>query len=383
MMKKKMLRSFKVACLVLLGELWGSLLGCSSPLEKLWEFPVTSPIYSTPLVIGDLIVFGSESGTLHAVNTKGQARWQYQVPISEIFAHPQTNGELVFFGATNQTFYAVNLMGKLVWKFTTRERIKSDPAVVDDVIFVTSYDGHIYALKAQTGEKLWQFPKDEIIVASETTTTKGKTEDPVEVALDPKPQAFSYAAPVVKDGVLYVGNLDGYLYAVYTADGKIKWRFKTDAGITSTAWVEDGTVYFGSKDNHVYAIDAETGQKVLWKFKTGDDVLSSPKIYEGTLYIGSNDSAFYALDPKTGKEKCHFKAKGPIVSYGAFFQDWVFFGGEQNDNSIYAIQKDKCELVYSYTTGYQIKSDPVVEGDIVYFTSGDRKLYAFKINLKR
>jgi outer membrane protein assembly factor BamB len=147
--------------------------------------------------------------------------------------------------------------------------------------------------------------------------------------------------------------------------------------------VEGQAVYFGSKDDHVYAVDTATGKKALWKFKTGDDVLSSPRIKDGVVFIGSNDKNFYAIDAKTGKEKCHFTTKGPVISYGVFFQELVFFGGGQGDGNIYGINRNTCELFYSTKTGYKIESDPVLEGDHLYVTSGDMKLYAFKINKKK
>lgn len=365
--------------------------GCTPTIEKLWEFPISSPTYSTPLVAGDLIVFGSESGTLHAVGKNGQARWRYQVSSSQIFSRPATDGKLIFFGATNQTFYAVDLKGQLKWKFVTGERIKSDPALLEGVVYTSSYDGHVYALQANNGKRIWKFPPEEKPQEAKEGKEgkegekKGeKKEEEIAVpTLDPKPGAFSYSAPAIKNGVLYLGSLDGYLYAIQTADGQMKWRFKAGGGITSSPAVEGGAVYFGSKDDHVYAVDTATGKKVLWKFKAGDDVLSSPKIKDGVLYIGSNDNNFYAIDAKTGKEKCHFTAKGPVISYGAFFQDLVFFGGGQGDGNIYGLNRSTCELFFSQKTGYKIESDPVFDGDRLFVTSGDTKLYALKINKKK
>jgi outer membrane protein assembly factor BamB len=386
-MKKPVPKLVFVAALTLAAALYAVPFGagCTPTIEKLWEFPISSPIYSTPLVVGDLIVFGSESGTLHAVDKNGQARWRYQVSSSQIFSRPATDGKLIYFGATNQTFYAVDLKGQLKWKFVTGERIKSDPALLEGVVYTSSYDGHVYALQTDTGKEIWEFPPKEPPreAAGEGDEEKEKPEETSVPSLDPKPGAFSYSAPVIKDGVLYVGNLDGYLYAIQTADGKLKWRFKAGGGITSSPLVEGKAVYFGSKDDHVYAVDAATGGKTLWKFKTGDDVLSSPRIYDGVLFIGSNDKNFYALDAKTGKKKCHFATKGPVISYGAFFQDLVFFGGGQGDGNVYALNRSTCELFFSTKTGYKIESDPILEGDRLYVTSGDMQLYAFKINKKK
>jgi len=362
-----------------------SLLGaCTPSVEKLWEFPVSSPIYSTPLVTEDFVIFGSESGTLHAVDKNGQARWRFQVPSAKIFSRPITDGKLIFFGATNQKFYALDKKGQLKWQFAARERIKSDPTILEGVVYATSYDGHVYALSADRGRKLWQFPPAQKAApeSPEAPPPEAKEgEKSVEVpVLDPMPQAFSYPAPVIKDGVLYVGNLDGYMYAIQTSDGTMKWRFKAQEGITSTAWVEGGLVYFGSKDDTLYALDAASGQEVKWKFQAKGDILSSPKVIDGVLYVGSNDKNFYALDAKTGKEKCHFTTKGPVISFGVVYKNLIFFGGGQSDQTLYAIDRNSCKLFFSMKTGYKIESDPVLDGDHLYLTSGDRKLYALKIN---
>jgi outer membrane protein assembly factor BamB len=247
-------------------------------------------------------------------------------------------------------------------------------AIADGVVYATSYDGHIYALNPDNGDLIWQFPAD-----IEPGDKEPADEDtPLKERIEPK--AFSYAAPTVHEGMLYVGNLDGYMYAIHTKDGSLKWRFKTGSGITSSALVHAGTLYFGSKDNHLYAIDAATGSQVKWKFKAGGDVLSSPKISDGVIFIGSNDKNFYAIDAKTGQEKCHFTAAGEVISYGAFYKNLVFFGGGQNDGHIYAINQADCSLFFKYKTGYKIESDPILLDNNLYITSGDRKLYAFKIN---
>jgi outer membrane protein assembly factor BamB len=348
--------------------------GCTADFEKLWEFGTSSPLYSTPLAVEDLIVFGSESGVLHAVDRNGRARWQFQTASSGIFAHPQTDGKLIFFGATNQTFYAVDFNGQLKWKYITRDRIKSDPVVVDGVVYLTSYDGRVYALAAENGRKHWQFPPD----AAKAGEAKADEASSPRVS----PGSFSYAQPVISEGVLYIGNLDGNLYALNVVDGSLKWIFKVGEGITSTVWVEKGTVYFGSKDDQVYAIDTATGTTVKWKFKTGGDVLSSPRIQDGTLFIGSNDGNLYAIDPTNGKEKCHFTANGPVIAYPVFYQDLAIFGAGQGDGSIYVIKRADCQQVWSYRTNYKIESDPTLDGDQLYVTSGDQKLYAFKINRK-
>jgi outer membrane protein assembly factor BamB len=178
-------------------------------------------------------------------------------------------------------------------------------------------------------------------------------------------------SPAIADGVVYIGAMDGHLYAIDQQTGKEKWNFKSRMPIQSTpavsggmiyfvssagslaaldlatgkpkwvlpmeyerrfeaknlhglpspaqtipdAWdvytssptVVNGKVYYGSGDGGVYAADAQTGT-LLWKFSTKDVVHASPAVVNNIVYIGSWDSYFYAIDADTGQQKWAFKA---------------------------------------------------------------------------
>ena len=63
----------------------------------------------------------------------------------------------------------------------------SSPSVAEGIAYMGGGASRkLYAVDVQTGEELWSF----------------ETEDTV------------YSTPVVADGVVYVGSLDGYLYAL-------------------------------------------------------------------------------------------------------------------------------------------------------------------------
>lgn len=96
------------------------------------------------------------------------------------------------------------------------------------------------------------------------------------------------------DGTIYIGSLDGRLYAI-RLDGQEKWRFQTEGPIySSPAVAANGLIYFGSDDGHLYALNADG--TVRWSFKTDGEVRSSPVITgDGTIYIASRDGNLYAI----------------------------------------------------------------------------------------
>src|SRR5579862_215193 len=84
--------------------------------------------------------------------------------------------------------------------------------------------------------------------------------------------------------------------------GGVKWTFKAGGAIVTSPAVVDGVVYIGAMDGHMYAIDQQTG-KEKWNFKSSMPIGSSPAIANGALYFVSSAGALAALDTKTGKVK--------------------------------------------------------------------------------
>jgi len=65
--------------------------------------------------------------------------------------------------------------------------------------------------------------------------------------------------------------------------------------ITSAPAVsKEGTIYIGSNNNYLYALNPDG--TLRWKFETGDGIFASPRISrDGTVYVGSWDGCLYAL----------------------------------------------------------------------------------------
>jgi eukaryotic-like serine/threonine-protein kinase len=167
------------------------------------------------------------------------------------------------------------------WNFKTGAAIVASPAIADGVVYITSLDGHLFAIDQETGKEKWNF-KSRMPIAS---------------------------SPAVSGATVYFVSSSGALAAIDAATGKPKWVFATEferkfefknlhgypsaAQTIPDAWdiwisspaVVNGKVYFGSGDGNVYAVNAETGT-VLWKFPTKDVVHASPAVANNMVYIG-------------------------------------------------------------------------------------------------
>ncbi len=355
--------------------------GCQKPIELVWSFASGAGSRSTPSVTKDMVLFGNEAGYLNAVDRNdGTSRWRFPTT-KEVVGSPSVDGKNVYFGSTNYSFYALELAsGRSAWEFPTHDRIKGSPALADGVVYFGSYDGHLYAVGADDHQLVWQYPKLEEPAPSAAAGAKAApapAPDPGTV-----PKAFSYARPLVAGGAVYAGNLDGYLYALDAKTGALRWRFKTQDGITSSPLIDNGVLFFGSNDRRVYAITGLSGSEptVKWSFTTGDQVNAAPLLEAGVLYIGSTDKSFYALDAGTGKELWSVKAEGPLYGRAAIYKNLVFIGAGPGDGRLYAYDTQSHQLIWKYETNTKIQADPVIDGDHLFVVTGDGQLLNFQIH---
>jgi len=273
----------------------------------------------------------------------------------------------------NNSLSVTSPEGTLKWTFTTDGPIQhSSPAVVDGIVYIGSNDMKIYALDAETGNKLWEF----------------------------KTGSYIWSSPTVVDGVVYCGSNDGNLYALDASTGSELWHFQAPYGIKSSPAVADGKIYFGCDDYHIYALDATNGD-LIWKFRTEGFVISSPAIADGIILFTSYRH-LYAFNAENGRFRLNYLTQREIYSSPAVSSDGtVYFncgrflyavkGNARNWPSEYAIRGWWVQLYvfrvappppplsghvgkYSlaWTTPRTSRSSPAISGNTVYTCSSNR-----------
>src|SRR5690606_34670405 len=128
---------------------------------------------------------------------------------------------IVYIASTNGFFYAVSSGGTRLWQqeVSFGEQLASSPALEGGRVITGSIDGSVYAFDAGTGAAEWSFSTDAPVVSSPA---------------------------IGRDGTVYVGSLDGNLYALSPA-GAERWRVATGGGVVSSPAIDaDGVVYVGS-----------------------------------------------------------------------------------------------------------------------------------------
>lgn len=175
--------------------------------------------------------------------------------------------------------------------------------------------------------------------------------------------------PIVAEGMVYVGVMNGKFYAINAESGQIEWVYQAGGAISHTGAVADGKVYFGCEDGKVYALDAQTGA-LQWRYSTGGPVLSSPIVVAQAVLVGSFDGYLYALNTG-GTLKWRYETGGRVWTSPAADEanSRVYFGSE--DMYAYCVDLDDGHLIWrTALQGVSMRNThPVVSGDTVIFTT--------------
>ena len=103
-------------------------------------------------------------------------------------------------------------------------------------------------------------------------------------------------------------------------------------------------VYLGSMDGFLYALDAATGKRI-WQFKTREQPLAPPALSAGTLFVGSTEGILYALHARTGYTRPAFSRSRPITGLAGRRQRT---GVLPRRRKIYAVAADAREIPGQY-----------------------------------
>ena len=210
------------------------------------------------------------------------------------------------------------------------------PIVVDGVMYVSGWDGYVWALDAATGDLLWQYQH---MIPLDTPLCCGNVNRGVAVA----------------NGRVYFATQNGYLVALDATTGKAVWQtafadVRAGESATAAPLVVKNLVIAGSSGGeygvrgHLDAFDAATGQRVWRRYtiprpgEPGSDTWSGDAWERGggtTWVTGTYDPELDLLYWGTGNP-------GPL------FDDGPRPGTNLYTNSVLALDPDDGTIRWHY-----------------------------------
>jgi uncharacterized repeat protein (TIGR01451 family) len=193
----------------------------------------------------------------------------------------------------------------------------------------------------------------------------------------------SRTQPVISSGRLFIGSMEGTLFARDATTGSPLWRYETSSPIRNSAAVYGGTVViFTTHAGFTYGLSA-TGGNLLWKIETGSSS-TAPLIdpASGRVYVASSSGKLTALNAQDGSKVWEYQSSAPILTSPALSSDGqLLFGGNEAVQA-FALRASDGSPVWTSTLQGQSLADryPVVMGDSVYYRS--QPLYFFHVLLQ-
>jgi len=265
--------------------------------------------------------------------------------------------------------------------------IYGTPAVTAELVYITGYNGKMYARNRETGASRWVYPREDELepivggpVAAGDKVYFGGSDDAAtgdRLWIFEKSEGKIWGTPAVNGDTVYIGSFDKKLYAVNVADGTLKWEFETEGAIVATPLVYDGTVFFGSFDRYLYALNEVDGS-LIWKYQASNWFWSRPLVDDGIIYAGSVDGKVHALKAENGDENGEkvviFDLESPVSSPPILAAGSVIVAVEAGQvYSLDAGTRQKKSLVNLEEEIFA----PLAAGDgVIYIHSADDVLYA-------
>lgn len=288
-------------------------------------FPYHNVPKSTPLLVGDSLYMGTESGKMFCVDRKtGDAKWDFDVKTNHskgIWSSPAHHDGRIYFGAYNGIAYCLDAKtGKEIWRNSCAEFIGSSPLIVPelDMIFIglehqrPRQMGSNAALSLKDGSRIWETPQkryqhgsaayyaprnlvifgnaDHDVTAYHAKTGKIAWKDETE-------RSIKYPPCIDEERKIVVTtSFDGNIYIHDVETGSRKAAIQTNDICYTTALVTHDKIFAGSGDRHMYVIDANNFE-LIKKIDCRAKVYSSPKLIDGHVVFGTAGGRIIELDP--------------------------------------------------------------------------------------
>lgn len=242
-------------------------------------------------LIGIVLLVLTKTNLLNSVLPSGWIyTWESEIPIHNTmpkdFGGFTVSRDAIDVSLMNGAYYHLNQNGKILWSFDMQDYSIYPPVTDDDTMYISGFDGRLYALDKRTGEEKWRF------------NTPGYLKSDTE--------------PQISGELVLFGGRNGILYALNKHTGALVWQFKTTPiDRTRMIWGEtiihfgrfttdSTTVYVNSAtDNTLYALDSSTGA-IRWSLPGYGFTFLKPTVFAHSVSIWSNDGSYILVDKKSG-----------------------------------------------------------------------------------
>ncbi len=365
--------------------------------ELIWKTRLAAPPDSTPAIDAANNRLYVCADVVYALDIRdGSIEWTFDTLVSWERNSPVFHDDLIFVGSLDGYMYAIDADGQEVWSFATgtyvgpvREPdsegwIHGSPTVVEGKVFFSTanergveggtYSSKMYALEESTGDVIWTYNFGDGLPY---TGAGAQSHTGPSVDMNAGANGLVFAADA---HVMYAFDVEGQSDGDSPADtdlfeeGELVWEYDPEnrvGNIHSSGTHHNGLVFFASGDWFVYALHEETGQ-LAWEYMTNYEIYGSVVIAENLLYMGGADSNLYCFD-LAGNLVWFYRTGSMILSTPAIYNDGLVLTSVDSNVYAFTLYRDHPDLALD--DGLVLIDGPALEeGGRITLTAGIRNL---------
>ena len=250
--------------------------------SELWRTRVSSEILSPPQRTADVAIVRTIDGKVFGIDAnKGRRLWIYDRTVPPLTLRgtstPAIDSGIVVAGFDGGKMAALDVRtGKLLWETSIAaargrselERmvdIDSEPIIVDGVVYIATFQGHVAAVQLETGRILWSN------------------------------DLSSYAGFSVDEQSIYVTDEDSHVWALDRINGTILWEQENlhARAVTAPGAVGDQIVV-GDLEGYLHWINKKTGEFSARLRLCRKPVIAKPIVVGKIVYAYCSDGRLAA-----------------------------------------------------------------------------------------
>jgi outer membrane protein assembly factor BamB len=348
-------------------------------------------IYLSFLVLFCSLVFTSYISTeksSYLSNEPIKILWKFDIGQNASLPVPLFDKGTIYIGNNTGSLYAIESnKGKKKWEFKAEGAIYSKPCILNDRLYLTSYEGFLYALFAPSSTLNWKVKlgaelnftpvinKNQVVVCYRKMMYGYELETGLDL-WKKECITFDYNDYSIFGNQIYFYD-NQKIIALTSAGGGKLWEYKQNAVGMSEIDVVNGLLYYSNTDG-VTAINVKNGQKKWeYKFESKSQSIIFPKVIvnEGVAYI-YNGNLLFALGAESGTLLWNFKSKIEIKNFLIVGRKFCY----TDDNSnIYLVERTTHKKAEMYNLEGKIFSKLYTDGTNLYFISSDGQFCAFQL----
>lgn len=339
-------------------------------VQQLWSLTPTNGAGARYFTLGsgissNILVSAGANGSVAAIDAdKGKELWNISLP-DAISATPALNDTQVFVTTFDGYLYALKQTdGTVLWKVELPSSVLGAPAATDDVVVVHCHDGSVEAYTADTGQILWSFN-----------------------ANVPPLTLYAGSSPLINNGKVFVGFANGQIAAFDLYQGTALWQSPVAlpsspyavgnmVDVTANPVFDNNAIFTVAYHGNIMALNTTNGS-IIW----GATVSSYETPFVGGMRVALTDETGKVIlyDESSGQELWEQKDfLYRFVSPPAIFGSTVIVGDYAGYVHFLSLT-DGSPLARINIDSKGIRAQPLIYGNTIIITTNSGKIVALEI----